>query len=58
MSPTPEKVKAVQEWNSPVNPSELTSLLGMSNFCARYVCHYSDMAKPLRDLTKGEVTWE
>ena len=58
MSPAPEKVKAIQEGDSPTNPSEVRSLLAIGNFCARYIRHYSDMVKPLRDLTNGEVPWE
>ena len=30
----------------------------MCNFCAHYVQNYSDLVKPLCDLTRTDVPWE
>lgn len=53
MSPVPSKVEAVQEYDAPSNLSEVRSLLGMGNFCSRYMQSYADIVKPLRELTKN-----
>ena len=57
LSPSPDKVKAIQECQAPTNPKEVRSLLGMATFCSRYIQNYSSLVQPLRELTKQQVTW-
>ena len=57
MSPSREKVQAIRDCQPPTNVKEVRSLLGMANFCARYIKDYSSLVQPLRELTKQEVPW-
>lgn len=57
ISPSPEKVRAIQLLAPPTNPTEMRSFLGMTNFLGRFIPHYADIATPLRNLTKQDTTW-
>ena len=57
VSPSPEKVKAIQQITSPINISETRSFLGMTNFLSRFIPNYSELSGPLRPLTKKVVPW-
>ncbi|CAH1415271.1 unnamed protein product [Lactuca virosa] len=52
------KVRAIVEWESPKNVSELRSFLGLINYYRRFVSRYSARASPLTDLLKKKVIWE
>ena len=54
----PKKVAAIQKFPAPESESEVRSLLGMANYCARFIRNYSDMSAPLRQLiTKSKEQW-
>ena len=59
ISLSPDKVKAVQNWNPP-NPNATSAIkwaqefLGFANFYRRFIEGFSKLAKPLTDLTKKE----
>jgi hypothetical protein len=36
----PEKIRAVQDWESPRNLKDILSFLGFANFYHRFVCNY------------------
>lgn len=57
LSADPKKVLAVQDLPTPSDPTQVRSLLGMSNFCARFIPDYASMTQPLRDLTKKGSVW-
>ena len=57
ISPDPKKVAAIVEMTAPTNASEVRSLLGMTNFCARFIPHYSTITEPLRQLIKQGAVW-
>ena len=57
ISPDPKKVSAIVDMTAPTNPSEVRSLLGMTNFCARFIPNYSTISAPLRQLIKQDVPW-
>ena len=60
MSPDPAKVEAIKQAEARTSVSHVRSLLGMTNYVARFKRGYADIVAPLRDLThKGvEYKWE
>ena len=54
----PKKVEAFQQISPPQNPTEVRSLLGMANYCSRFIPNYSTITEPLRQLTKSNVIWQ
>ena len=57
MSPDPDKVAALNMAEPPANATEVRSLLGMTNYCARFIHDYATITEPLRNLTKKDVEW-
>ncbi|KAI3451450.1 hypothetical protein Pfo_008115 [Paulownia fortunei] len=53
----PKKVQAIQEWQPPNNVHEVRSFLGLANYYRRFVKGYSEIARPLTDLTRKMETW-
>ena len=53
----PEKIKAVQEWDSPSNVKDVQSVLGFANFCRQFIKGYAALAEPLTNLTRKDVTF-
>ena len=51
----PVKVAGVREWPTPESKKEVQSFLGFINFYRRFVENFSFHARPLFDLTKGDV---
>lgn len=49
----PEKIEAIKTWPCPKNLKELRSFLGFSGYYRRFIKDYSQIAKPLNDLTSG-----
>ena len=54
----PQKVKAIEDWQSPRNVHEVRSFLGLANYYRKFVKGYSTIAKPLTDLTKKSKKWD
>ena len=52
------KVSALLNAKAPKNPSELRSLLGLANYCNRFIEDLATIVQPLRQLTKSSVKWE
>ena len=53
-----DKVKAIFEWPTPMNPTQIRGFLGLCGFFHRFVNGYSHHAAPLTDLTKkGAFVW-
>jgi hypothetical protein len=51
----PAKVSAVANWPEPENKKELQSFLGFCNYYCRFIKDFSEIARPLHDLTKRDV---
>ena len=47
-----EKTKPISEYPAPTSVRELRSFLGMTNYYRKFVHQYSELSKPLTDLTK------
>lgn len=58
MSPDPKKVESILRMENPSNATEVRSLLGMINYCARFIPNYATLTEPLRALTHKDVSWE
>lgn len=58
IQPADSKVTAIKNFKEPGNASEVRSFLGLVTFVSRFIPGLADTAKPLRDLTKKNVTWQ
>jgi hypothetical protein len=58
MSPTADKVKALIEAPAPTSFAEVRSFLGMANYSANFIQHYSETTAPLRHLTKKNARFQ
>ncbi|XP_040195045.1 uncharacterized protein LOC120928035 [Rana temporaria] len=59
--PEPAKIEAVLNWPVPRTKTQVLAFLGTAGYYRKFVPHYSDIAKPLTDLTKKtlpkQVLW-
>jgi hypothetical protein len=53
----PVKVEGIRKWPTPTMVKEVQSFLGFGNFYKGFISHYSEMARPLYDLTKKNQQW-
>jgi len=56
--PSRGKVQALHNWAPPKNLSEVRTYLGFTGYYRRFVPNYSDLAKPLTELTKKGVPFQ
>jgi hypothetical protein len=50
----PDKVRAVQEWGTPTNLTDVRSFLGLCSYYRRFIPRFSTIAKPLTRLTEKD----
>jgi transposase InsO family protein len=51
----PAKVEAIASWEAPTSVKAIRSFLGFANFYRRFIKGFSDLARPLTQLTKKGV---
>src|SRR6202020_960184 len=52
-----QKVEAIMDWPLPKNLTNIREFLGFCNFYRRFVQGFSNMARPLHDLEKKDITF-
>ncbi|EYC34079.1 hypothetical protein Y032_0001g233 [Ancylostoma ceylanicum] len=55
IKPNPEKTKAIDEYPTPKNPTDIKAFLGMCSFFRRFVHNFASIASPLTALTKKDT---
>ena len=53
-----EKIRTVQDWKTPERLFDVRSFLGFANFYRRFIHGYSDIVRPLTELTRKGVKWK
>jgi hypothetical protein len=53
----PVKVECIAKWAEPRTVRDICSFLGFCNFYRAFIPHFSDIARPLNDLTKKNYIW-
>jgi hypothetical protein len=53
----PVKIAGVVEWPTPGSKKEVQSFLGFTNFYRHFIKGFSDLARPLFDLTQNNSDW-
>ena len=54
---SPEKVKAILDWPRPQTVHDIRSFLGLVSYYRKFIRGFSQIAKPLTDLTWEKMTW-
>ena len=57
ISPSAQKVSAVQDLEPPKNKTELQRAVGLINYLGRFVENLSTMISPITDLLKNDTAW-
>lgn len=57
VAPGDDKVEALKKAERPQTASEVRSLLGLGQYCERFIKDYAERVKPLRELTKQKSRW-
>ena len=55
---SPDKVKAVVEWPRPQTVHDVRSFLGLASYYRKFIRGFSQIARPLTDLTRAGITWD
>ncbi|KAG2195271.1 hypothetical protein INT47_005046 [Mucor saturninus] len=53
ISPSPDKVKILQNWPRMTNVQEVRQFIGFAQFYKRFIKNFASIAAPLTDLTRG-----
>jgi hypothetical protein len=51
----PAKLAGIADWPTPESVKDVRFFLGFCNFYHHFISHYSDIARPLIDLTKKDI---
>jgi len=51
------KIEVIRTYEAPKNTKQLKSFLGLTNYWRRFICSYSAITQPLRDLLKQDVPY-
>jgi len=55
ISPSPSKTQAVTSFPIPINLKQLQSFLGLVGYFRKFIANFSQIAKPLSDMTKQDA---
>lgn len=58
MEPSPSRLEALLSMKIPESVADIRSLLGMTNYSARFIPNYSTITEPLRSLTKHSTKFK
>ena len=58
ITPDPKKIEDIVNLQTPTSASEVRSLLGITNYCSRFIPDYATKTEPLRKLTHKDQPWE
>ena len=58
IAPDHKKIDDIVNLQTPTSASEVRSLLGMTNYCSRFIPDYATKTEPLRKLTHKDQPWE
>ena len=54
---SPEKVRAILDWPRPQSVYDIRSFLGLASYYRKFIKGFSQLAKPMADLTSDKVAW-
>ena len=57
MHPDPSKIRCVQDWPIPTTATMVKQFLGLASYYQRYIEKFADIAAPLHNLTKKDVSF-
>ena len=58
IEPVPEKLESLNEMPPPTTQKEVRQFLGLAGYYRKFVPKYSDIARPLTDLTKKDIQFK
>jgi hypothetical protein len=58
LSMDPTKLAGIKDWPTPATVKAVQSFLGFVNFYRRFIGHFTDLARPLNDLTRKDKKFE
>ena len=53
----PVKTKGIRDWPTPTSIKDIRSFLGFCNFYRPFIKGFSEIARPLNELTRKDVPW-
>jgi len=53
-----DKIQAIRDWERPKTTRDCRSFAGLANFYGKFIPHFSDLMKPIYELTKKNVPFE
>jgi hypothetical protein len=56
--PDPEKIKAIINFPTPKNATDIISFLGLAGYYRKFIPQFSNITKPLNDLLKKNQKWQ
>ena len=54
---SPEKVRVILDWPRPQSVHDVRSFLGLASYYWKFIKGFSQLAKPMTDLTRDKVVW-
>ncbi|WVZ75123.1 LOW QUALITY PROTEIN: hypothetical protein U9M48_023210 [Paspalum notatum var. saurae] len=58
VSVDPKKVKAIMEWQQPINVSEIRSFIGLAGYYRRFIEEFAKIARPMSSLLEKDKKFE